>query len=240
MEKKERKIYRWLRIQDEGRMFFTLQLVFAALQCVLAYVIVGQQMFNQYGIALFALYGILLLLLATRAWQSKIARIAGRCFAALIIVGVTAMLFIESLNSSWDSSVITGATFSFKMKMDMFLANVLLYTQSFVLMTFPALAVAARRIKKTCDIVLLHSSAWLTVVFAVGTLLLYYEPSWSGNTTALLAYCPPLFGSISADILLFIYVICSLATAFSVYMLYPFGKAFIKARVETARARLEK
>ena len=77
------RIRRFLNIQNEERVYFVLQLVFAALQCVLAYVTIGQGSFNQFGIALFVVYGAVLALLAAKGWQHKAVRILGRTLAAV-------------------------------------------------------------------------------------------------------------------------------------------------------------
>ncbi|MBE6757222.1 MAG: hypothetical protein E7552_01560 [Ruminococcaceae bacterium] len=232
------RVRRFLNIQNEERVYFVLQLVFAALQCVLAYVTFGQSSFNQFGIALFVVYGVLLALLAAKGWQHKAVRILGRALAALVIFGMAAMFVEVSLNSHWESGVTAEIALTSKEKLGMYAANLCTWVHGFVLTTLPAFAIAARRTKARADIALLHINAWVAVVFAVSTLLLYHEPSWSGETTTLIAFCAPLFERITAGVLLIVHLVCTLAAAFSVYMLYPFGTKHIKKMTEKVRAKL--
>lgn len=232
------RVRRFLNIQNEERVYFVLQLVFAALQCVLAYVIFGQSSFNQFGVALFAVYGVVLTLLAAKGWQQQAVRILGRTLAALVIFGMAAIFVEVSLNSHWESGVTTEFSLSAKEKLGMYAANLCTWVQGFVLTTLPAFAVAARRTKLKTDVALLHINAWVAVAFAATTLYLYHEPSLSGETTTLIAFCAPLFERITAGVLLIVHLVCTLAAAFSVYMLYPFGTKHVKKAVEKARANL--
>lgn len=234
------RIRRFLNIQNEERVYFVLQLVFAALQCVLAYVTIGQGSFNQFGIALFVVYGAVLALLAAKGWQHKAVRILGRTLAALVIFGMAAIFVEVSLNSHWESGVTTEIALSAKEKLGMYAANLCTWVQSFVLTTLPAFAIAARRTRAKADVALLHITAWVAVLFAAATLYLYHEPSLSGEATTLIAFCAPLFERITAGVLLVVHLVCTLATAFAVYMLYPFGTKHIKNAVEKAREKLPK
>jgi len=141
------RIRRFLNIQNEERVYFVLQLVFAALQCVLAYVTIGQGSFNQFGIALFVVYGAVLALLAAKGWQHKGVRILGRTLAALVIFGMAAIFVEVSLNSHWESGVTAEIALSAKEKLGMYAANLCTWVQGFVLTTLPAFAIAARRTK---------------------------------------------------------------------------------------------
>lgn len=250
MAKKEKKqkrarltkerVQRWLNIQNEEGLYFILQLVFCSLQILLTYITFAQDTFVSNGIGIFLAYAATLLLLAITAWQYTVVRVFSRILIIFLFFGLSAMFIEVAINSHWDNTVIIANELTKEQKIGTYISDFLTYVHSIAVLSLPVFIVGSRRIKKKFDIVLLRINACLLVGFSVGTLLVYYEPIWKKGTTRLIDFCAPLFGSITAGVLLWVYVITSLALVFAVFMLYPFGTKRIKTMVEKARAKVNK
>lgn len=221
-----------MRIQDEPRFYFVLQLVFAAAQILLAYVAFGEQNIANTGIWLFAVFGVLVMMMAGKGWQSRGIRVCGRILSAVVLLFFLVILLLDVFTTQIYEA--TGTRFITREPADylwQFLCYLCQFVQPLLLMLFPTFAIASRRMQKRIDIRALQIGSWVLVLMAVGTLVLSYE---SGMTR--MAFTSDMLG-IPNQVLLIAYLICTLAAAFSVIMLYPYGIQWLKRRIDTARTR---
>lgn len=234
-ESKEKRIRKRFAVQDEPRLFFVLQIVFSIAQLLLAYVAIGEKNLQQGGMVIFALCGVVLLLLAAKGWQSKGLRILGRALAAILMFGFTAILLLDAFTTQVSTPAGTGyVQRTFGDYMGQFFTNCCLHIQALNLFMFPTFAIAARRMKKTVDIWLLRISSWLLVALSLITLL------FSHDSLTRLDYTATLLDLVPNNVLLFVFLFFTIASSFAVFMLYPYGVKWIKRLVEKARAKRQK
>lgn len=223
-----------LRVQNEDRLYFVLQLLFGFTQILLAYVAFLANNLAQTGTLLMAIFGALLMLLAGKCWKSRAVRVLVRVIAALAVLGFTAIIVIDALTTQITDTTgfnyVTRATSDY---VGQILANLCLMVQPLVLLLFIVFAIAARRGEKKADMRILQIGSWLLPVFAIVTLVLAGE---EGMTR--LAFTGDLLGVISNQVLLIAYLVCTLASVLAVFMAYPFGVKAVKKAVEKARAKL--
>lgn len=224
----ENKRKRGLRpIQDEKRLYFVLQLIFAALQILLCYTLVLQNNMSRAGVIIFALVGIGLMLLAGKCWQSRGARVFGRVIMVLLLAVFSVVVLLDVFTTGvTDATGVHLVARSFQSYADQLIADAARFVQPLLLVFFPTLAIAARRVGEKADIRLLRIDTWLTVLMAAATLVAAVEP---GEITVL-DFRVDLFG-ISPTVLLVIYLVCTLASVFAVHMSYPY--AFLDRRRKT-------
>lgn len=234
-ESKEKRIRKRFAVQDEPRLFFVLQIVFSVAQILLAYVAIGEKNLQQGGMVIFALCGIVLLLLAAKGWQAKGLRVLGRALAAILMFGFATILLLDAFTTKVSTPAGTGfVQRTFGDYMGQFLTNCCLHIQALNLFMFPTFAIAARRMKKTVDIWLLRISSWLLVALSLTTLLFSYD------SLTRLDYTAKLLNMVPNNVLLFVFLFFTVASSFSVFMLYPYGVKWIKRLVEKARAKRQK
>ena len=206
-------------VQDEKRLYFVLQLILAVLQILLFYVFVMEQNMKQFGVLFFALIGIGLMLLAGKGWQNRGARIFGIVAMLLLFVGFAAVVVLDVI--TFRISDVTGTVArDFNSYSGQLMANTALYIQPLVLVFFPTLAIGARRVGNPTDIRLLRVVSFLAALTAAITLSLSLE---SGTTV--LAFKDQFLLGLSAKVMLIVYLISTLASVFTVFLLYP-PKAF--------------
>lgn len=221
------KVCRWLNIQNMDKVYFALQFVFVALQCLLLFVCLE----GSINPLLPLVYCAVLLLLA---WKSKntACRVFMRAIPALVLTVVLAAI-VGFFVVAKDVTGVVPLALSVKERIGFSVSYLVTVFQPLWLLSLPALAIAARVGGKKMDIVLLHSGAWAMLVFSIGTLLLKYNSSLTGYTLMFKGLSLSFF---TAEVLLWVYVIASLALVFAVFMLYPFGIKRIKALVDKTRA----
>lgn len=211
-------------IQDEKRLYFILQLIFAALQILLCYTLVLQNNMSRIGIVIFALVGIGLMLLAGKCWQSRGARAFGRVTMILLLAVFSVVVLLDVFTTGvTDSTGINLVARSFQSYADQLIADAARFVQPLLLVFFPTLAIGARRVGEKADVRLLRIDTWLTVLLAAATLVAAVEP---GDITVL-DFRVDFFG-ISPTVLLVIYLVCTLASVFAVHASYPY--AFLDRR----------
>ncbi|MBO5797764.1 MAG: hypothetical protein J6R77_05395 [Clostridia bacterium] len=234
-ESKEKRTRKRFRVQDEPRLFFILQMVFSAAQILLAYVAIGEKNLQPGGMAIFALCGVALIMIAFKGWQSRGLRVLGRSLAGLLIFGFAAILVLDAFTTK--VSTPNGVGFverTFGDYMGQLISNFCLHIQALNLFIFPTFAIAARRIGKTVDIWLLRISSWLLVALSAATLIL------SNDTLTRLDFTAKLLDLVPNAALLYVFLFFTIASTFAVFMLYPYGTKWVKRLVEKTRAKLGK
>ncbi len=224
------KVRRWLNIQDVNKVYFTLQLVFIALQVLLLIVLLE-------GILSPVIPLIYCAVLLMFAWKSKyvVCRFFIRFIPAVALTAVLAAI-VGFFVVAKDVTGIMPYTLTLQERLGFAASYLVIDFEPLWLLSLPALAVSARLGGKKADIVLLHIGAWGAFALAVGNLVLKYN-NLAGYTLIFKGLSISFF---TADLLLWVYAITALALVFAVFMLYPFGTKRIKSFVEKSRAKLNK
>ncbi len=218
-----------MKIQDENRFYFVLQLVFAAAQILLFYVAVAEKNLLQAGIIIFAVFGAGMMLLAGKCWQSRAARGFGRVFSGVVIAFLLVVSVAVALSTGvWEPLGTTTIDRPFSDYLGQIAANLCLYIQPIALLLFPTYAIATRRVRLKSDITLLKISTCLLVILSAITWGLSYEAA----PTRLDYTAAPL--DIPCRVLLIAYFICTLASLFSSIILYP---GLLKEKMDAIRAK---
>ena len=161
---------RRFRVQDEKRLYFVLQLILAVLEILLCYVVVLQDNMKRFGIILFAVIGIGLMLLAGKCWQNKGTRVFGRILMLLTFTGFFAVVLLDVLTTGITD--ITGPVArDFDSYKGQFMADSALYLQPLILIFFPTLAIAARRTNNPLDVLLLSDLLFSDLLLSDSTTL---------------------------------------------------------------------
>ena len=231
-ESRESRLKRRFTVENEGRLYFVLQLVFAFAQILLAYVAFIEKNYAYTAtIAVIALFGALMMLMAGRGWQVKGFRILGRAIAlilpAFILVAITGTVLFTRVTQSAGFAYASRAWTDY---VGQFGAYLVLDLQPFLLLFFPTFAIAARRIGKQEDIFAVRLLSWCNFFTALVTLLLSYE-----SAPTRLDYSNSLL-FLSNRALLFIYLVCTAASVFAVFMSYPYGTKWLMKKIEAARS----
>ncbi len=222
------RLRRRMQIQDEPRFHFILQLVFAFVQMVVAYIAFLSQNLSTGGMLLFGIYGALMMLLAGKGWQNHTARIVGRVVAAVTVLVfaafLTAYTFLLRISEPIGTALVerTAGDYAWHL-LAVFAADL----QPVLLMLFPTFVIAARRVGQRADIRTLQIGGWSLVAMAIITLVLSYE----GNR---MFFGTDLLG-LSNRVLIYFYLLCTVASVASVFLAYPYGTKWIKKRIEKAR-----
>lgn len=217
-----------MRIQDEPRFHFILQLVFAFVQMAVAYIAFLSQNLSTGGMLLFGIYGALMMLLAGKGWQNRAARIAGRIVAAVTVLVfvtlLTAYTFLLRISEPIGTAFVDRTADDYAWQLLAVLAADL---QPVLLMLFPTFVIAARRVGQRTDIRTLQIGGWSLVIMAVITLVLSYEGNRMFFGTELL--------NLNNRVLIYFYLLCTVASVTAVFLAYPYGTKWIKKRIERAR-----
>lgn len=222
-----------LQIQNEARFYFILQLIFAAAQIALAYVAFWEQNFTRGGVILFAVFGIILMLIAGKGWQSAGMRVLGRVLSVAAILLFTVVSILDAFTAQkYDSTGLNLVSRTLGDQMGHLVCRLCQYVQPLALLLFPAYLIGARRVQRTADIRTVQIGSWAIVLLAFATWMLSRE---EGVTRMI--FSSELLG-ISNNILLIAYLIATLASVVSVLMLYPYGVQWVKKMVDKARGEL--
>lgn len=220
-----------MTIQNEGRFHFVLQLVFAFAQIAVAYVAFLSDNLASSGVLLFGVFGALMMLLAGKGWQNRAARIAGRVVAAITVLGflgiLTVYTFITRVSEPIGTAFVTRTAGDY---IGQLLASLSAMLQPVLLVLFPTFVIAARRTQQTTDIRILQIGGWSLPLMAAVTLALSYEDS-----TRLFFHAD--FLGMGNRVLLYFYLLCTLASVATVFLSYPYGTRWIKAKIEKGRNR---
>ncbi len=235
MSEKKRKLFptkaelrnRW-HLPSDSVIFFILQFVFLTLQCALFFVCLGESI----NALLPLLYGAVLFLLALNS-RRKICRVSLYILTALVVAVVLVMIVGFCLVAK-DITGVTSLALTAKERLGFAFSYIITVLEPLLLMTAPSFILTARLTKTKSTAVLLHILSWISIVLAGVTLYFAYYPTLTGY---LLVFNGLNFSFFTAETLLWVYGIASLAFAVSVYMSYPFGTKRIKSMVEKARAK---
>lgn len=223
------RLRRRMQIQDEPRFHFILQLVFAFVQMAVAYIAFLSKNLSTGGMLLFGIYGALMMLLAGKGWQNRAARIAGRIVAAATILVFIALLtvytFLVRITEPLGTAFVARTASDYAWQL---LAVFTAMLQPVLLMLFPTFVIAARRVGQRADIRTLQIGGWAIVAMAVITLVLSYEGNHLFFNTELL--------KLNNRVLIYFYLLCTIASVMSVFLAYPYGTKWIKQKVEKARS----
>lgn len=215
-----------LRIQNEPRFYFILQLIFAAAQILLAYTLFLADSLSSSGVIIFALFGAVMMLLAGKAWQNRTVRRLGRALSGAVLLLFLVVLLVDVLTTRvTDTHGLEYVSRTVTDYLGQTAAYCCVLVQPLVLVLFPTFAIAARRVGAKSDIRILQIGSWALPALSALTLALTYE-----DGVKRLSFRTDLFG-ISCRTLLVIYLVCTAASVLAVFMSYPYGIRPLKRRM---------